>query len=763
MNIINVIIKKFKSFLIRYRYIVLIFFTLISAYFIFSNLEYTLDITSKYKFETLGDLEKYANFYPENYELENNDWEDPTFFNLYKTKMRHSIIDKIFIRLGFKDIPVWNVYKFRDLIRKITDDRLSKKLINPFDKNVELKNDYKELENGYKVIIFGGFHSAFHSLVRNLEELEKQKIIDNNLKIISPKTILVILGDAIDRGPYSLEVLNVLLTLIEKNPEMVTYLRGNHESPGGKNWRNFNTKRQIKILFPSLVQTKAKGNILIKEEKDNLFNDLDKFFDTLPDSLTINIKATKEKIILSYAEIRKLFENKNDVKFIILGEKRFDVLKESTGLEFVGYDYGAAKWATMVNPTPVYKKFFKFHYDAFLELTIGSSAQNCILTLCNRDVLENDPEYKKTSYDPIFSHKLKNKSPFVPKNIFHIGSTMGLTGLNAAVCTEHKIGFETSTFLNNQNNENLILPVILDDGYSPRIAKSNINKLLNIYSINTILAPTGTPTLSFYLNMIKSGKVYVFFPDTGAVIFRDKNIKNILHFRPSYTQEVKTSIGYLIKTRAIKNFAFFYQNDSFGKPIADSAQKELEKNGIKNWTDLPCLKTQEEFGDTIDKIKSSMPEAIGCFASAGPTTKFIDELGIDFFAGRILFGISILFNDAFKKYLDARGIKYILTDVVADPETSELEIAKEFKKEMNLRLLNKSSSSLEGYISVSLFSDAIKKIKPPVTTEKIMKYFESMKNYNFKGLILTFNPETRDLSQPIWLRTLDLKWVIYKI
>ena len=122
----------------------------------------------------------------------------------------------------------------------------------------------------------------------------------------------------------------------------------------------------------------------------------------------------------------------------------------------------------------------------------------------------------------------------------------------------------------------------------------------------------------------------------------------------------------------------------------------------------------------------------------------------------------ILFSESFKKFLDDRGIKYILTGVVPDPDNSELEITKEFKHEIFLKGLKISSNAFEGFIAGSLISDAISKIQLPLTGEKIIKYFENMKNHNFKGLNLTFNPETRDLSQPVLIRTLDLKWINYK-
>lgn len=734
-----------KIFILKYKYFLIFFFTLILAYLTFFKIELIINKIYKYEFATLNDLREYANFYPENYNIENNDWTDPSFTNLYKNTLKQSLLNKILIKTRIKKAPIWNSEKFVTLLDKISEYRTNKQLKSPFNKTIELKkND--------KCIIFGDLHASFHSLIRDLEELEKQKIIDKNLKILSLNTYIIILGDTINRAPYSLEVLNTLLLLMEKNPENLIYLKGNHETNGY--WQNFNTKRQIQIIIPKLADI---------QNKDNLFDKINLFFNTLPDALIINIEGKENnKIICSNSEKIKLFENKNDVKFMIIGEKRFDLLKETHGLEFLGYECGVAKWSIISCQSSIYNKFFKFYSDAFLELLIGESSSDCVLTLNNRNIKEKDSIYKQTSYDPIFGYKLENESRFTPKNITYIGSTMSLSGIAAPMSDEIKIGLETAILLNNKKKQNLIIPIILDDGYSPKNAKLNINKLLNTYKINTVVSPTGTPTLAFYLNMVKDEKLFVFFPNTGAEIFRNKEIKNLINFRASYTDEAKTTINYLTKMLGLKNFAFFYQNDAYGKPISEVAHEELKKANIQKWTDLPHLKTQSEFGLIAEKLKSSMPEAIGCFSTNSVTQEFIEELGPDFFSGRILFGVSFLFSETFKKFLDDRGIKYILTGVVPDPDNSELEITKEFRHEIKSKGLKINSNSFEGFIAGSLISDAINKIQQPFTGEKIIKYFENMKNYNFKGLNLTFNPEKQDLSQPVWLRTLDLKWINYK-
>lgn len=746
MKIIKKILQNILVFITKYRYSLIIFSGLYFSYFSYLKINPILDKIQNYKFETLTDLKKYAEFYPEKYDIDNNEWADPIFNSLYKNTLSHAFINKILVKLDLKNDPIFNVLTFKKLLEKVTEERIGKQLKSPFNKTLKLKKDDR-------CIIFGDLHSSFHSLVRNLTELERQKVLNHNLQIISPDTYFIVLGDVINRGPYSLETLNVLLMLLEKNPEKLIYLKGNHETDS--HWQNYNTRRQIQILFPKFADL---------SRKNNLFDLMDKFFDTLPDALVIEV-AGKDNgyIICSNSEKPKLYENKKNIKFMIMGEKRFDVIKETTGLEFVGYDYGVAKWSLISCQNVVYEKFFNFKYDAFLELSIGQSASNCTLILNNRNANVKNPAFNQTFYDPIFGYKIKNKFNSVSKNICFIGSTMSLSGIWGPVCKEEKIGLEASIFFNNENKENLLLPVILDDGYSTRAIGKNINSLLNTYSLNTIVVPTGTPTLAFYINMAKEGKVYVFFPYTGAVQFRKKDIKNIIHFRGSYNDEAKIATNYIAKEFGIKNFAFFYQNDAYGEPPTQAAHLQLKKLGISSWIDLPHQKTQSEFPAEVEKLKTSMPEAIGCFSVEGPTREFIDELGSDFFAGKIVFGLSPLFSDSFQNFLISRGINFILCSTVPNPDNDAIEIVKEFKKNVSIRGFNITSNALEGYIAGSLISDAINKMKPPFTAEKIIKHFETMQNYNLKGLNLTFNPENRDLSQPIWIRGLDYKWVSYKI
>ncbi|MBA3752470.1 hypothetical protein H0X06_06840 [Candidatus Dependentiae bacterium] len=62
-----------------------------------------------------------------------------------------------------------------------------------------------------------------------------------------------------------------------------------------------------------------------------------------------------------------------------------------------------------------------------------------------------------------------------------------------------------------------------------------------------------------------------------------------------------------------------------------------------------------------------------------------------------------------------------------------------------------SPDSLEGYINASVLIDVLHTINKPFTNEILIKKLEAIKNYPYKGLMLNFNPETRELLKDVWI------------
>ena len=86
----------------------------------------------------------------------------------------------------------------------------------------------QKIDDNMKVIIIGDIHSSLSSFIFILNNMKANKIIDNDY-LLSSEYMMVFLGDIVDRGPYSLELLYIIFKLKTINNNRVIICNGNHE------------------------------------------------------------------------------------------------------------------------------------------------------------------------------------------------------------------------------------------------------------------------------------------------------------------------------------------------------------------------------------------------------------------------------------------------------------------------------------------------------------------------------------------------------
>jgi hypothetical protein len=91
------------------------------------------------------------------------------------------------------------------------------------------------LKEGTRCCIVGDLHGDLYALEKVIEDAKRRALLDDHWKI-ADNVEFVFLGDYVDRGLYSSEVVWFLMRLKVANPDKVILIRGNHEFIELREW-----------------------------------------------------------------------------------------------------------------------------------------------------------------------------------------------------------------------------------------------------------------------------------------------------------------------------------------------------------------------------------------------------------------------------------------------------------------------------------------------------------------------------------------------
>ena len=217
-------------------------------------------------------------------------------------------------------------------------------------------------------------------------------------------------------------------------------------------------------------------------------------------------------------------------------------------------------------------------------------------------------------------------------------------------------------------------------------------------------------------------------------------------------------MSHFVDTYGARRFAFFYQDDGYGRGPLGAAHAFLKERGISEWLDVPYNRTDVIFREKARQIQEYQPEVIALFSTGNQTRELIRQLGVDTLVNKWLMGISFLAEDSFKRYVRQRGLSIAFAQVVPDPAQSDLPIVTEYRAAMDEQRFEYDTFSLEGYITTRLYCAMLEKLDTQRAPADVMRALEQIHSFNFGGIPLSFNAEKRELSHTIWLELNPIDW-----
>ena len=378
-------------------------------------------------FKTLSELQEYAKTIDENIKMDGKNIFFPSYESYYRRKFEASFLNIL------KDKINWILYKCRCKVRPYFSSSFFRTLLIDVLSCREQKNlngiyvQKINLTESSKIVVFGVVQGAFHSLVRDLSELKNLGILDENLRVLQADYHLVFLGNVINRSPYTLETLSIVLRLLEENPDNVVYLKGTNEF--FDYWKLHTLQRELELR---LKNYSVSSTPLEREVCD--------FFDSLPVTLyclvpTNNINSLdyfkvfpfiQDEKILSmlgkfnyYNFLTQSLEKQiatiqiSDIPTVVNQELNSQklVLRANVGYIKKRQDYelmdglrlldtidGVTTWTVLSSPTESFRIGWNFFYDAFSVIAFDQKLKTWTISLRNRDIRNNNLTFKRSDY-----------------------------------------------------------------------------------------------------------------------------------------------------------------------------------------------------------------------------------------------------------------------------------------------------------------------------------------------------------------------------
>jgi len=630
------------------------------------------------------------------------------------------------------------------------------------------------VSNASNVAIFADVSGSFHALVGHLQQLNKMKLLDDDLQLLSSDDYIIFNGNVMEGSPYLLETLSIVMTLLLKNPKQVFYVRGQNE--GRESWKGQQIGEEIKCKLSTLGKRVLKHIPML----------MDQFLSSLPLAIYLHkVDGNKTSLvrvssypfykggseshpfkafICAHSNTVESFELESGIipdefalgvslDAMIQRDGTFRTFRSGTTLSFLPQLKGVSVWGIrssyrLQQPSDV----------GFAVLRTQSSAQNWSITSYHKP-REELCDYHSNVFSMMYGYAL-NASVQLSQEIvtddFIVSSTMDLSRSASVVsqrlCHGIDLKLVDQNALGGVRGQRLKL-VIFDDEYIPALAQKNVLDLMQRYPSKILLSPVGTVTLEWYAPRIFLDKnVLVMFPITGGSLLRKPECEHIVFFRSSFAKEAQTLITFAIEKKGVQRLAIFYQNDAAGQEVFNGVKQTLEDCKIA-WLAVPYQRNNPNVEQGATEIRNFNADAIIFFSTANPAIALIKKLGVAQVAGISLLAVSYAAN-SFQEFLQSMNLKLIRTHLVP-PLDSDISIVQEYRQAIKSTLMNMgpTDESLEGYINVSLLAYILESIEPPITNKKIIERVSTIRSFDFKGLPLNFNPMTRELYNEIWIES----------
>ena len=340
-------------------------------------------------------------------------------------------------------------------------------------------------------------------------------------------------------------------------------------------------------------------------------------------------------------------------------------------------------------------------------------------------------------------------------DVIKIGMVNDQTGANKGSGRGMKVGvhayFKAVNERGGVNGKKVDL-IALDDQMVTDKTVDGLLKLVEEQKVFAVVGSVGTSNCVASLPIVKEYKLPYINPRTGATELRNPILKEVIHIRASYQQEVDKIVDQLVKQGA-KRFAVFYQNDGLGTDILSSTESAVKRHGLSVVSKGSFERRTTAVTAGLASIMAGKPDAVIVGAVYAPGAEFIKLARKEGVTAHMA-ACSFAGGSNLVKAIGPAAEGLMMTQVVPELDDLSLPITRECKEaiEKNPEDVGFNTVSMEGCMAAKSMIMALEKAGNPPTRAGFLQAYESMKDADMGGIKLSFSPNDHQGQDNVYLQ-----------
>ena len=342
--------------------------------------------------------------------------------------------------------------------------------------------------------------------------------------------------------------------------------------------------------------------------------------------------------------------------------------------------------------------------------------------------------------------QFENRAEGISKDQVVVGTSVALSGtlayMGKAIEEGMKVYFDEVNQKGGVNGRKIRL-ITYDDEFKPAKTVANAKLLVERDNALALVGVLGTPTVLAAYEYLQEKRV----PMIGALSISDAVStppRDLIYALPSpQSTEAAAYIDYAVKNLNAKRVAILYQNDSWGKPAMEVAEKRLATHGMKVVESQTFERLATDLTSQVFRLKESNPDVVIVYALGQQAASFF-KAAEKLSWNPTVFGAGGLNDSKFIELLDGKPVKLYVASYY-DPIDGDNPAIRQFVDAYGKMFSGNKPSSLAlmGYSAASVFTEALRRTGDQPSRAAITKAMDGLKNFDQKiGPKITFEPIT---------------------